>query len=209
MSDTRKRPKNEGYTYGDYLTWSDDERWEIIDGEAFDMTPAPTTLHQEISGNLLGLLWTFLREKPCKVFPAPFDVRLPKGNEADETVRTVIQPDIIIVCDEKKIDERGMRGAPDIAVEILSPSTASRDHILKRRLYERHGVKEYWLIDPTNRIMHVYRTNVAETFDEFETLDDQSALETTLLPGLSIRLTEVFPKLPPRVVRESPNKYQV
>lgn len=209
MSVTRKHPKKEGYTYGDYLTWSDDRRWEIIDGEAFDMTPAPPTLHQEISGNLSGLLWSFLHEKPCKVFHAPFDVRLPKGNEVDEDVKTVIQPDIVIVCDEKKVDERGTRGAPDIAVEILSPSTASRDHILKRRLYERHGVKEYWLIDPTNRIMHVYRANATGTFDGFETLDDQAALETTLLPGLSVRLAEVFPKLPPRIVREGPKKYQV
>lgn len=209
MSDTRKLPKKEGYTYGDYLTWSDDERWEIIDGEAFDMTPAPATLHQEISGNLFGLLWNFLHEKPCKVFHAPFDVRLPMGNEADENVKTVVQPDIVIICDEKKMDERGVRGAPDIAIEILSPSTASRDHILKRRLYERHGVKEYWVIDPTNRIMHVYRARAAGTFDGFEPLDDQAVLETPLLPGLSIRLAEVFPKLPPRIVRESPKTYQV
>ncbi|HEY9069270.1 MAG TPA: Uma2 family endonuclease [Candidatus Ozemobacteraceae bacterium] len=196
------------YTYGDYLNWPEDKRWEIIDGEPFNMTPAPTTLHQVVSGNLFGLLWTFLQEKPCKVFHATFDVRLPKDNEADENVKTVVQPDIVIVCDEKKIDERGMRGAPDIVVEILSPSTASRDHILKRRLYERHGVKEYWLIDPTNRIMHVYRANAAGTFEGFEPLDDQAVLETPILPGLSIRLADVFPKLPPKVVRQSPNPYE-
>ncbi|HOY67579.1 MAG TPA: Uma2 family endonuclease [Candidatus Ozemobacteraceae bacterium] len=199
---------NTSYTYGDYLSWPDEKRSEIIDGEIYDMTPAPTTLHQVVSGNLFGLLWTFLHEKPCKVFHAPFDVRLPKGNEADESVKTVVQPDMVIVCDEKKMDERGMRGAPDIAVEILSPSTASRDHILKRRLYERHGVKEYWLIDPTNRIMHVYRTNAAGTFDGFEPLDDQAVLETPILPGLSIRLKDVFPKLPPKVVRQSPKPYK-
>ncbi len=209
MSDTRKLPKNDMCTYGDYLTWSDDKRWEIIDGEVFAMTPAPTPIHQEILSNLHALLWNFLRGKPCKVYPAPFDVRLPNGKEADEKIRTVVQPDILVICDEKKIDARGIRCAPDIVVEILSSSTASRDHILKRRLYEKHHVKEYWVIDPANRIAFLYRLTSSGVFGNVETLNDEDTLTTPVLPGLTIDLKEVFPSQPKRIVREPPKKYRL
>ncbi|HNW36110.1 MAG TPA: Uma2 family endonuclease [Candidatus Ozemobacteraceae bacterium] len=208
MSDSRRIRKKETYTYGDYLTWPDDERWEIIDGEAYNMTPAPTPLHQEISGNLFGLFWNQLRDKPCKVFTAPFDVRLPDEDEASEDVRTVVQPDILVVCDETKIDPRGLRGAPDIVIEILSPTSASRDHILKRRIYERHGVKEYWLIDPVNRIVSVYHATADGCFGNHEVYNDEAKIHTTVLPGLTIDMSEVFPRLPKKIVRESPRKYQ-
>jgi len=208
MSDSHRIRKKEAYTYGDYLSWPDDERWEIIDGEAFNMTPAPTPLHQEISGNLFGLFWNHLRDKPCKVFMAPFDVCLPDEDEASEDIRTVVQPDILIVCDETKIDPRGLRGAPDIVIEILSPTSASRDHILKRRIYERHGVKEYWLIDPVNRIVSVYHATTDGSFGNHEVYNDEAKINATVLPGLTIDMSEVFPRLPKKIVQESPRKYQ-
>lgn len=208
MSDARRVVKKAPTTYGDYLTWPEGERWEIIDGEAFDMSPAPTPIHQEVLSNLHGLFWNYLRDKPCKVYPAPLDVRLPDGKEADEGIRTVIQPDMIIVCDEKKIDSRGLRGTPDIVIEILSSSSASRDHILKRRLYERHGAKEYWIIDPGNRIVFVYRLTSKRVFGNVETLNDQDKITTPILPGLTIDLSEVFPKQPTRIVKESPKRYK-
>ena len=105
--------ENAHYTYRDYLGWPDAERWELIRGEPWLMSPAPSPVHQTISTELVTQIALHLRNRPCRVFHAPFDVRLPKGDEADESVDTVVQPDIAIVCDEGKLDEHGCRGAPD------------------------------------------------------------------------------------------------
>ena len=144
------------HTYGEYLHWPDDVRYELIDGEARMMAPAPTADHQDIVGEIYYQLRQALEGAPCRVFIAPFDVRLPRGNEADEAVDTVVQPDVLLVCDPAKIDRRGVRGAPDWVVEVLSPSTAAHDQIAKRRVYERAGVREYWLVHPTDRTVTVY-----------------------------------------------------
>ncbi len=145
------------YTYGDYRTWNGDTRWELIDGLAYAMAPAPTRTHQIIVGEIFRQVANQLQGQPCRAFIAPFDVRLPRGNEADDAVESVVQPDVVVVCDSKKLDEKGCRGAPDWIVEVLSPSTADHDHKLKRALYERSGVLEYWLVHPTDRLVHVYR----------------------------------------------------
>ena len=108
-----------GATYGEYATWPEDGRWELIDGIVYDMTPGPGTLHQGISTKLLAMIFLFFSEGSCEVFHAPFDVRLPKKNEPDEKVNTVVQPDILVVCDPEKLDEKGCRGAPDLVIEIL------------------------------------------------------------------------------------------
>lgn len=144
------------HTYGEYLRWPDDVRYELIDGEAWLMAPAPTADHQDIAGEIYRQCANALEGAPCRVFIAPFDVRLPRANEADEAVDTVVQPDVLLVCDPGKIDRRGMRGAPDWVVEVLSPSTAAHDQIAKRRIYERAGVREYWLVHPTDRTVTVY-----------------------------------------------------
>lgn len=120
-------PDEKRYTYGDYLTWPDEERWELIEGVPYDMTPAPSTNHQRILGELFRQISTFLLDRDCEVFIAPFDVRLPEGDEADEQIITVVQPDIAVICDPAKIDRRGCRKAPDFIIEILSPSTAAKD----------------------------------------------------------------------------------
>jgi len=200
-----KKMETRFWTYGDYITWPEDERWEIINGEAFDMTPSPGPLHQEISVNLSTLIRNFLENKTCKVYAAPFDVLLPDGNEADEDVRTVVQPDIMVVCDLEKIVEHGCRGAPDWVIEIISPSTAGKDHITKRNLYERHGVKEFWVIQPIERTIAVCRLS-GKKFGRSSEFDDAACIKVGVLPGLEIDCAKVFPPKP-KVVREAPKRY--
>lgn len=150
------------HTYADYLTWPEDTRYELIDGAAYLMAPAPTLDHQEIAGEIFRQLANALHDKPCRAFIAPVDVRLPKAGEADDLVDTVVQPDVLVVCDPAKLDRRGVRGAPDFVVEVLSPATAGHDHVLKRQVYERAGVREYWLVHPADRIVTIYRLSDGE-----------------------------------------------
>ncbi len=144
------------HTYGEYLTWPEDQRYELIDGVAYAMSPAPLRRHQRLVGELFRQIADALDDSDCEVNLAPFDVRLPDHDEADEQIMTVVQPDLTVVCDKSKLDERGCRGAPDWIVEVLSPGTAAHDQILKLALYERHGVKEYWLAHPVDRIVTIY-----------------------------------------------------
>lgn len=144
------------HTYAEYCGWPDDGRWELIDGVAYAMAPAPARRHQEVLGELFRQVANALAGHPCRAFIAPFDVRLPRAGETDDAVDTVVQPDLSVVCDPAKLDERGCRGAPDWVVEVLSPATAGHDHILKRALYERAQVREYWLVHPVDRIVTVY-----------------------------------------------------
>ena len=131
------------YTYGEYLTWPDDVRYELIDGIAYMMTPSPTLDHQDTAGEIYHQLRQHLEGKPCYPYIAPIDVRLPKHDEPDQDIDTVVRPDVIVVCDVNKLDHRGVRGVPDFVVEVLSPSSAYHDHKRKRKVYERAGVKEY------------------------------------------------------------------
>lgn len=194
------------FTYGDYLTWPENQRCELIDGVIYDMTPAPSRTHSNISIAILRQLLPFFEGKPCEVHNAPFDVRLPVGQEPDDEIATVVQPDILVVCDQVKLDEKGCRGAPDLVIEILSPSTASKDHIVKRWVYERHGVKEYWLVSPTDRIVIIYHLDGNGVYGKPDVHGDDATVAVALFPGLSIDLAKVFPALP-QVVREPPTTY--
>ncbi|MGI8908683.1 MAG: Uma2 family endonuclease [Candidatus Sumerlaeaceae bacterium] len=147
--------QSQHFTYTDYLTWPEDERWELIDGVPYAMTPAPSSIHQLIAVETGRQLGNWLLDKPCKVFLSPIDVRLSSSTEADTKIDTVIQPDILVVCDPKKIDRRGILGVPDLIIEIISPSSSSMDEITKAALYERHGVREYWIVYPAERLVHV------------------------------------------------------
>ncbi|MCX7095905.1 MAG: Uma2 family endonuclease [Methylobacter sp.] len=143
------------YTYADYAQWPEDERWELIDGVPYAMT-APQRLHQKIVSELSRQVGNYLQGKPCEVYVAPFDVRLPRQDEADAKVETVVQPDLSVICDPSKLDKQGCRGAPDWIIEVLSPSTALKDMNTKRGLYQRHGVQEYWIIHPEDRWTLIY-----------------------------------------------------
>ncbi|MFI3119884.1 MAG: Uma2 family endonuclease [Methylococcaceae bacterium] len=143
------------YTYADYAQWPEDERWELIDGVPYAMT-APQRLHQKIVSELSRQVGNYLQGKPCEIYVAPFDVRLPRQDEADAKVETVVQPDLSVICDPSKLDKQGCRGAPDWIIEVLSPSTALKDMNTKRGLYERHGVQEYWIIHPEDRWTLIY-----------------------------------------------------
>jgi Uma2 family endonuclease len=124
-------PKEEKkYTYADYLIWSEDERWEIIDGIPY-MQAAPSWQHQSISGELYRQISNHLISKPCRVFAAPFDLCLVEYDEQDESIDNVVQPDVVVVCDEKKLRKTGYFGVPTLVIEILSPATSRRDRVLK------------------------------------------------------------------------------
>ena len=184
---------NREYSYADYLTWRLQERLELLRGKIALMSPAPNLYHQKIVGNLFLAVGSFLRHKKCNAFVAPFDVRLPKtGSQSDAETYTVVQPDICVVCDESKLDERGCKGAPDLVVEVLSPGNTRREMRDKFSLYEESGVLEYWLVDPTHQVVTRYIRNEEGIFIGKRPLTDQETLETPILPGLVIELSEVF-----------------
>lgn len=142
------------YTLEEWRSWPEDERWELIDGIVYNMSPSPNVGHQEKGFDLGRRLGNFLEDKPCRVFLAPLDVFL--DDESEESAKTVVQPDVLVVCDQAKIHEDGIRGAPDFVAEVLSDSTANKDFSIKKEIYERHGVREYWLIQPDTGTVFQY-----------------------------------------------------
>jgi len=186
--------KGKHYTYRDYLTWPDDIRCELINGEVYMMTPAPILMHQDVVGEIFFQTKQALKGKSCRALVAPLDVRLPKNNQADEDADVVVQPDVFVVCDTNKLDHRGVRGAPDWIVEVISPSSASRDQIEKRRIYERHGVLEYWLVHPNDRLVTIYRLQNGEYGKpDIYTLEGETSVG--VLSGVSIDWEAVSPYL--------------
>jgi len=173
------------YTYADYYNWSEEERWELINGEAYAMS-APSRLHQKFVSDLAGQLRNYFQKKPCEFYVAPFDVRLPKRNEKDEQIDTVIQPDLSIICDESKLDNKGCRGAPDWIIEILSPSSKLMDMEVKRKLYEQHGVKEYWIIHPEERYVMIYLLDFQRKYNQPIIYSLEQPVQVSLFPDLSI-----------------------
>ena len=198
--------KKKNCTYADYISWSDDQRWEIIDGEAYCMN-APNTAHQRLSRKLTIQISKILDEKECELFYAPFDVLLPKGNESVDNIKTILQPDLLVICDKEKIKKNYCLGAPDWVVEILSPSTASRDQILKRRTYEKAGVKEYWVCHPTDFTVTIYRLENQKLVYQ-DTYDETAEPEVKAVPGLKVNLKDAFPERIKRV-KEPSNYYRI
>ena len=180
------RKEERRYTYADYCTWDDGERWELIDGIAYAMAPAPSDGHQSVSGEILFQLSGFLRGKPCKVRSAPYDVRLNADGEDD----TVVQPDIVVICDSNKITKTGCVGAPDLVIEILSPSTAKHDTHTKFITYKRAGVREYWIVNPETGIVatHILANGeyISHPYGETDTVP------VHVLEGCYISMREVF-----------------
>ena len=181
------------YTYADYLLWQFDERVELIKGKIFKMSPAPGRSHQEISMALSVKIASFLKGKPCKVYAAPFDVRLPRSvAEADNAIYTVVQPDICVVCDLTKLDDRGCLGAPDLIVEILSPGNNKKELQNKYQVYQEVGVFEYWIIHPEERTLLQYRLDVNGLFIPTRLMTSGDMVQSVVLTGLTFDVAEVF-----------------
>ena len=149
---------NGTYTYADYLLWRFKEQVELLRGKLFKMSPAPREIHQRVSMRLSGELYAFFKERTCRLYSAPFDVRLPmKGKgTADNQIYTIVQPDLCVVCDLEKIDGRGCIGAPDLVVAILSPSNSRKDLKDKYEIYQEAGVSEYWIVDADDKAIYRY-----------------------------------------------------
>lgn len=180
------------FTYRDYAQWPDEERWELIEGVPYCFSPSPSREHQRILRELTLQIAAFLDDKPCEMFQAPLDVRLLEDGDIDGDETTVVQPDIIIVCDEDKLDERGCRGAPDFCAEILSPSTAYRDQTLKTDVYERHGVREFWTVHPAERLVTVRVLGDDGNFAAPVIHEARGRLPLAILPELAIDLEKIF-----------------
>ena len=176
--------ENNHYSYDDYLTWKGPERYQLINGEVFQMA-SPSVAHQAMLRELSYQFITWLREKPCQVFFAPVDVRLfPEEDNSDDTV---IQPDLLVVCDEKKLGKNSVNGAPDLAIEIVSPSNTHRELFLKFQYYLEAGVREYWVIDPEEKKVHVH---VYDKGHYVSTVyKDDAGIPVSVLPGLVITLS--------------------
>jgi Uma2 family endonuclease len=183
------------YTYADYLQWKFKERLELIKGHIYKMSPAPAPKHQQVAAVLTAEIFQFLKKKKCKVYPAPFDVRLPvKNRKKDNEVTTVVQPDICLICDETKIDERGCCGAPDLVIEILSPGNSSHEVKIKFELYEEAGVKEYWLVNPAEENLVVFILNEEGKFEGLKMYAGGDTLSSTVVAGSKIKVSEIFTK---------------
>ena len=183
------------HTYADYLTWSRDCGDELINGTAYVREPpSPGLLHQRVVGEIYRQVANALKGKPCQVFVAPSDVRLPKSTEHDDKVDTVVQPDVFIVCDPQKLDERGTCGAPDWIVEVLSPSTARHDQFVKVPVYEHAGVREVWLVDPIKRTLTIYRLD-AGRYEPVTRLELKGRTPLTAVPSVTIDWSEVLAEI--------------
>ncbi len=182
------------YTYADYLTWSFQERVELLKGWAIKMSPAPNLKHQQVSGRLFLIIGNHIKGKPCQVFHAPFDVRLPLSADATtaDKINTVVQPDITIVCDESKLDKHGCLGAPDVVMEILSPGNTKREMRDKLNIYQAAGIPEYWLIDPEHEFVLLYTLTTAGKYQSSLPFVAGDKIESNVIKGLSIIVGEVF-----------------
>ncbi len=193
--DTLNLDVNKQYTFADYLLWVDGKRRELIKGFIKLMSPAPTRKHQDISGSIYGQLWNQLKNQSCKVYHAPFDVRFPtvKGETNDDKIYTVVQPDISVICDLAKLDDKGCIGAPDLIVEILSPATVKKDVEEKFQLYEEHGVIEYWIIHPNDETLTIFFLDKNGKYQLQGIFANDSTVNVHIFKNkLQINLKEVF-----------------
>jgi len=180
------------FSYADYLRWPDEERWELIDGEAWDMSPAPSLLHQAVSMRLSLVVGGHFRGRGCQVFASPVDVALASAEAEDDKIDTVVQPDLVVVCDREQLQGSHVRGAPELVVEIISPSTARKDEGIKRDRYERAGVAEYWVVYPEARVVHRYRLEGGRYGVPDVVGVEDGSLTSSRFPELSVDLPELF-----------------
>ena len=186
-------PQEQRYSYADLLAWDDDTRYELYDGRPVALA-SPSDVHQSILGELYLQLGNYLKGKKCKAYFSPFDVRIfeEEGDSLDD-VDTVLQPDLLVVCDQNKVDRHGVHGAPDLVVEVLSPGTAQYDRLIKFNLYQRAGVREYWIVDPEARMVSVY--TLENGHYRAAAYGADSAVRVGILDDCTIDLSTVFPEI--------------
>ena len=182
-------PINGLYTYAEYLLWQFEERVELLKGKLFKMS-APSPAHQVVQSNLNIELGLYFRNQKCQIYPAPFDVRLPAKGETGDAIHTVVQPDLCVVCDRTKIDSRGCIGAPDLVIEIISQGNSKKELKQKFKLYEEAGVREYWVIHPSEEyvIVNVLENNHYKTLSPI--VDDE--VHSVIFPTLKVHTKEIF-----------------
>ena len=180
------------YSYADYLQWTFEDRLELIKGKIFRMSPAPAPAHQLLSWKIAGELYNNLKNKPCKAYPAPFDVRLARKSEnEDKKILTVVQPDICIICGPSKVDTRGCTGAPDIVIEILSHGNNQKELRNKYEVYEESGVTEYWIVSPQDKTFLKY-TLIEGSYQPSRLYTIGDVITTPILPGFELNLEIIF-----------------
>lgn len=181
------------YNYADYLKWQFKERIELIMGKVFKMSPAPAMKHQRIAFRLTMHMGNYFEKHRCQVFFAPFDVRLiHKNKKTNADIQTVVQPDICIICDESKLDERGCLGSPDLVVEILSPGNTKKEMRDKFQVYESSGVREYWLVEPKDCCVFIYTLNQEGIYIGHRPMTDDEIMHSHIFPELKIDLAKIF-----------------
>ncbi|TVQ20876.1 MAG: Uma2 family endonuclease [Spirochaetaceae bacterium] len=195
-----KRADDQTYTYDDYLSWPQwpqGERYELIHGEAFAMSPAPRLVHQTVSGELFAQIHSALKDKPCRVFAAPTDVKLSPANE--DARPTVVQPDLLVACAEHLFTERGIDGPPELVIEILSPETGFADRKRKFGVYQQYGVGEYWIVDIDEHVLEVYlRDEASGSFLRLDAYGATDSVTSRTVPEVTVDLARVFPDAPAR-----------
>ncbi len=184
---------NGRYTYKDYLSWPDEFRCELINGVIYDMCAAPRRAHQDVIRDLVEVFIDYFKGKPCKMYFAPFDVILTAFGDRESDSDTVVQPDLSVFCDRSKLTLAGATGAPDLVVEILSPSTAIKDQREKRVLYERHRVREYWVINPANETAMIYVLGTDGKFQRPQLFCRGETISSTIFPGLEAAIDAIMP----------------
>lgn len=185
-------PQENRYTYADFLAGTEEDREELIEGH-IRMMSEPSKAHQEAVGEIYAQLRNYLRGKKCRAYIAPFDVRLfERDGDQPDDVDTVVEPDVMVVCDVSKVDDQGIKGAPDLIVEVLSPSTQSHDRVTKFNLYRRAGVREYWLVDPESRVVQSFILPNGQYVAAASSGSDR--LGVRVLEGCVIDLGDVFPQ---------------
>jgi Uma2 family endonuclease len=182
------------YTYADYLRWRLEERVELIKGKIFKMSPAPSAKHQRLSGRLHFHIFGYVESKKCEVFSAPFDVRLldKEKSTAEKDIYTVVQPDICVICDKQKIDERGCLGAPDLIIEILSKGNSKKEVQTKFELYQESGVKEYWVVFPYEQVLQQFVLDEKGKYELIGMFSEEETFKAHIFPDLSLDLTKIF-----------------
>lgn len=184
---------NATYSYADYLLWRLKDRVELFKGKIMKMSPSPNRFHQAVSRELFGIMYNKFINQPCNLYFAPFDVRLldKKKSIGDKDVYTVVQPDICIICDKSKLDDRGAFGAPDLVVEILSPGNSKKELKTKFELYEEAGVKEYWIVHPIDKTVLVYEL-IKGKFSNHRPLIEDEPIQSKLFPQLDFIIKDIF-----------------